>query len=186
MFTSVVKEYFLSLQECICHMLENAEDHAQFKEETWSHVEGGGGQSRVLAHGRLLEKSGVNYSHIYGKQLPAAATNRYPNLTEASFQAQGVSVVVHPQNPYVPVSHFNVRFIHVEKDDQIVHWWFGGGFDLTPYYGFEEDSVYWHAMAKKACDPFGEHVYAEYKKWCDEYFYLKHRKEPRGIGGLFF
>lgn len=186
LYTDLVKEFLLLLQERICHMLESEDSQARFKEERWSHTEGGGGQTRLLSNGQLLEKSGVNYSHIQGKQLPLAATDRYPNLNQAAFQAQGVSVVVHPHNPYIPVSHFNVRFIYVQKDEQIAHWWFGGGFDLTPYYGFEEDCVYWHHMAKTACDPFGNEVYAHYKKWCDEYFYLKHRKEPRGIGGLFF
>jgi coproporphyrinogen III oxidase len=186
MYTDLVKEYLLSLQTHICHMLESEEPHARFKEEIWTHTEGGGGQTRLLSHGYLLEKSGVNYSHIHGKQLPSAATDRFTHLNQAGFQAQGVSVVVHPHNPYIPVSHFNVRFIHVEKEGQIAHWWFGGGFDLTPYYGFEEDCIYWHTMAKAACEPFGAQVYANYKKWCDDYFYLKHRKEPRGIGGLFF
>lgn len=185
-----IKTYLMGLQQRICAMLEAEEETTRFKEEVWSHADGGGGQTRVLSNGDLLEKTGVNYSHIHGKQLPTAATDRYadryPNLGQAGFQAQGVSVVVHPRNPYVPVSHFNVRFIHVEKDGEILHWWFGGGFDLTPYYAFAEDCVYWHQMAEAACAPFGEHVYPDFKNWCDNYFYLKHRKEPRGIGGLFF
>jgi len=140
----------------------------------------------VLAGARVIEKAGVNFSHVHGRQLPQAATAKRPELIDASFQALGVSVVVHPLNPYAPTSHFNVRFIVVEKEGMAPYWWFGGGFDLTPYYGFVEDCVHWHQMAKAACDGFKADAYAKYKKWADQYFYLKHRQEARGIGGIFY
>jgi coproporphyrinogen III oxidase len=139
-----------------------------------------------MINGDVIEKAGVNFSHVYGQELPQAATLKRPELAKTPFRAMGVSVVVHPINPYVPTSHMNVRFIQLEKTGQDPIWWFGGGFDLTPYYGFTEDCIHWHQMAKAACDPFGHEVYPTYKKWCDDYFYLKHRNEPRGIGGLFF
>ncbi|MBV9575234.1 MAG: oxygen-dependent coproporphyrinogen oxidase, partial [Gammaproteobacteria bacterium] len=142
--------------------------------------------TRVLVSNHRIEKAGVNFSHVQGSQLPGTATAKRPELANASFQAMGVSVVIHPYNPFVPTSHFNVRFILVEKANQAPYWWFGGGFDLTPYYGFVEDCIHWHRMAKAACDPFGEAIYPKYKKWADQYFYLKHRQEPRGIGGIFF
>ncbi len=181
-----VKNYLLKLQNRICHFLENEDGQAKFIEDKWEHHSGGGGTTRLLAEGNVIEKAGVNFSHVQGKNLPPAATAKRPHLVDAHFQALGVSVVVHPCNPYVPTSHANVRFILVEKENADPVWWFGGGFDLTPYYGFVEDCKHWHQTAKKACDPFGGDVYSRYKKWCDEYFYLKHRKEPRGIGGLFF
>lgn len=182
-----VKSYLLNLQNRICHFLEVEEAHSKFLEDTWSHTDGGGGGiTRVLENGKIIEKAGVNFSHVFGASLPTAATLKRPELANSRFQALGVSLVIHPQNPYVPTSHANVRFIVVEKQDGSSHWWFGGGFDLTPYYGVIEDAVHWHQMAKAACDPFGDTVYPRFKKWCDEYFYLKHRQEPRGIGGLFF
>lgn len=181
-----VKNYLLDLQHRICSMLEQEDSHAKFIEDAWQHKEGGGGLTRVLTGGRVIEKAGVNFSHVHGGQLPQAATVRRPELADASFQALGVSVVVHPLNPYVPTTHMNVRLIVVEKPNTEPFWWFGGGFDLTPYYGFEEDAIHWHQMAKAACQPFGEDVYPKYKKWCDQYFFLKHRNEPRGIGGIFF
>lgn len=177
-----VKTYLIQLQNRICHFLEQEEGTAQFIEDKWDYQTGGGGITRVLENGNVLEKAGVNFSHVYGNSLPPSATAKRPELANTAFQALGVSVVIHPFNPYVPTAHANVRFFVSEKG----HWWFGGGFDLTPFYGFEEDCQYWHSIAKKACDPFGVEVYSRYKKWCDEYFYLKHRKEPRGIGGLFF
>jgi len=180
----LVKSYLLDLQNRICHFLEE-EDGKNFLEDKWSHKEGGGGLTRVLA-GEVIEKAGVNFSHVHGLQLPQAATARRPELADSTFQAIGVSVVIHPSNPYVPTCHMNVRFILVEKPGQLPVWWFGGGFDLTPYYGFVEDCVHWHKTAKAACDPFGPDVYAAFKKWCDQYFFLKHRNEPRGIGGIFF
>ena len=180
-----VKEYLLALQDNICEQL-SAEDGCEFTEENWDREQGGGGRTRVLADGNLIEKGGVNFSHVFGDQLPASATASRPELAGRSFQAMGVSLVIHPKNPYVPTSHANVRFFVAEKEGEEPVWWFGGGFDLTPYYGFEEDVVAWHQTAKEACLPFGEGVYEKYKKWCDEYFHLKHRDEPRGVGGLFF
>jgi len=181
-----VKSFLLSLQNDICKMIEDEDGLSHFKEDIWKYDTGGGGITRVLTEGKVLEKAGVNFSHVHGNTLPKAATEKRPELAESQFQALGVSLVIHPGNPYVPTSHMNVRFIVVEKKDGTSHWWFGGGFDLTPYYGFEEDCIHWHSISKKACDPFGKDVYAHYKKWCDEYFFLKHRNEPRGIGGLFF
>jgi len=181
-----IKDYLLTLQNRICQMIESEDGGASFVEDKWEHNEGGGGVTRVITAGNVIEKGGVNFSHVQGQQLPQAATVKRPELADASFQALGVSVVMHPHNPYAPTAHMNVRFISVEKPGQEPHWWFGGGFDLTPYYGFEEDCVHWHQTAKTACDPFGADVYAKYKKWCDQYFFLKHRNEPRGIGGLFF
>lgn len=181
-----IKQYLLDLQTRICHFLENEDGKMQFIEDQWEHQSGGGGLSRVLTNGAVIEKAGVNFSHVHGATLPQAATVLRPKLADSTFQVLGVSLVIHPLNPYVPTTHANVRFICVEKNDGTVHWWFGGGFDLTPYYGFVEDCVHWHKVAKAACDPFGEAVYLKFKKWCDDYFYLKHRNEQRGIGGLFF
>ncbi len=181
-----IKTYLLDLQNRICQFIEAEDSGASFQEDKWTHGEGGGGMTRVMTSGAVIEKAGVNFSHVHGQQLPVAATAKRPELRDASFQALGVSVVIHPLNPYVPTSHFNVRFISVEKAGQNPVWWFGGGFDLTPYYGYTEDCVHWHQMAKDACAPFGDDVYPKYKKWCDDYFYLKHRNEPRGIGGLFY
>jgi coproporphyrinogen III oxidase len=183
---SEVKQYLLDLQNRLCHLLEMEDGKVQFLEDGWAHKEGGGGKTRVMADGAVIEKAGVNFSHVSGGALPPAATAKRPELANSTFQALGVSVVIHPRNPYVPTSHANVRMVVVEKADGTAHWWFGGGFDLTPYYGFVEDCQYWHQMAKAACDPFGDDVYSRYKKWCDDYFYLKHRHEQRGIGGLFF
>lgn len=181
-----VKHYLLDLQNRICGFIEQEDASVLFQEDKWAHKEGGGGLTRVMADGAVIEKAGVNFSHVQGQQLPPAATARRPELADGRFQAIGVSVVTHPLNPYIPTSHMNVRFIQVENPQGQVYWWFGGGFDLTPYYGFEEDCIHWHQMAKQACDPFGPEVHATYKKWCDEYFFLKHRNEARGIGGIFF
>lgn len=148
--------------------------------------EGGGGISRVISEGRVFEKGGVNFSHVMGDAMPASATAHRPHLAGAPWQAMGVSLVIHPRNPYVPTSHANVRFFIATPREGEPVYWFGGGYDLTPYYGFEEDCVSWHRTAKAACDPFGETVYPRFKAWCDEYFYLRHRQEPRGVGGLFF
>lgn len=183
---SSVKGYLLDLQHRVCQMIEREDSTVTFLEDNWEHAEGGGGITRSFASGLVIEKAGVNFSHVRGQQLPPAATIKRPELINASFQALGVSVVVHPLNPYIPSSHLNVRFILVEGKDQPPFWWFGGGFDLTPYYGFTEDCVHWHQTAQAACAPFGDEVYTTYKKWCDQYFFLKHRNEPRGIGGLFF
>ena len=179
-----VKEYLLGLQDRICASLV-AEDGGNFREDDWERPGGGGGRSRALAGG-VIEKAGVNFSHVMGRELPAAASARRPELAGRGFEAMGVSVIVHPRNPFAPTAHANVRFFIAEKEGEEAVWWFGGGFDLTPYYGFEEDAVHWHQTAQEACRPFGDELYGKFKKWCDEYFFLKHRDEPRGVGGLFF
>lgn len=181
-----VKDYLLGLQDHICEELAKEDGSATFREDSWDREQGGGGRSRVLENGAVIEKGGVNFSHVFGNQLPPSATAARPELAGRSFQAMGVSLVIHPKNPYVPTSHANVRFFVAEKEGEDPVWWFGGGFDLTPFYGFEEDVVHWHQTAKEACDPFGEEIYPEFKSWCDDYFYIKHRDEPRGVGGLFF
>lgn len=181
-----VKAYFLDLQDRICEGLEQEDTKGQFFEEEWKREEGGGGRTRVMSNGHLFEKGGVNFSHVKGGELPASATASRPELAGRSFQALGVSLVMHPENPYVPTSHANVRLFVAEKEGEAPVWWFGGGYDLTPYYGFDEDCIHWHTVARNACEPFGDEVYPEYKAWCDRYFYLKHRNEPRGVGGLFF
>lgn len=181
-----VKDYLIGLQERICQRLEAVDGQASFIRDSWQRPEGGGGISRVLADGGVIEKGGVNFSHVMGETMPASATAHRPHLAGAPWQAMGVSLVIHPNNPYVPTSHANVRFFIATPEDSAPVYWFGGGYDLTPYYGFEEDCVHWHRTAKAACQPFGDAVYADYKRWCDDYFYLKHRQEPRGVGGLFF
>ncbi len=181
-----VKTYLMSLQDQICQALEGEESTVRFIEDLWQKQEGGGGRTRVLANGDVFEQGGVNFSHVSGFSLPASATAKRPELANRKFQAMGVSLVIHPKNPYVPTSHANVRLFIAEKEGEPTIWWFGGGFDLTPYYPFREDVIFWHEMAKAACDSFGENVYATYKKWCDEYFFLTHRDETRGVGGLFF
>ncbi len=181
-----VKNYLMGLQDSICSGLESVEPTARFFEDNWQREEGGGGRTRVLSGGHVFEQGGVNFSHVAGHNLPASATAARPELANREFQATGVSLVIHPNNPYVPTSHANVRLFVAEKPGEAPIWWFGGGFDLTPFYPFEEDVIFWHETAKKACDPFGVDVYPRFKKWCDEYFYLKHRDETRGVGGLFF
>jgi len=181
-----VKAFLLSLQDQICQKLSAADGSAQFKQDSWVREEGGGGQSRVMTGGAVFEQAGVNFSHVSGATLPASATAHRPELAGRSFQAMGVSLVIHPLSPYIPTSHANVRFFIAEKPGEDPVWWFGGGFDLTPYYGFEEDARHWHQTAADLCQPFGEEVYPRYKKWCDDYFFIKHRNEARGIGGLFF
>jgi len=181
-----VHDYLLKLQDNICTALADLDGKNGFREDSWDRESGGGGRTRVMEGGAVFEKAGVNFSHVFGASLPPSATAARPELAGRSFQAMGVSLVIHPHNPYAPTSHANVRFFIAEKENQASVWWFGGGFDLTPYYGFVEDAVHWHQLAKAACTPFGEDVYPRYKQWCDEYFFLKHRSEPRGIGGLFF
>ncbi|ALG67453.1 oxygen-dependent coproporphyrinogen oxidase [Beggiatoa leptomitoformis] len=181
-----VKRYLLTLQEKISHTLAQLDGEKTFCEEVWQRDEGGGGRSRVLTEGRLFEQAGINFSHVYGAQLPASATAHRPELAGCHFQAMGVSLVIHPRNPHIPTSHANVRFFIAEKPDHPPIWWFGGGFDLTPYYPVLQDVIHWHTTAKSACDPFGASVYPRFKRWCDSYFFLKHRHEPRGVGGLFF
>jgi coproporphyrinogen III oxidase len=181
-----VKAYLLALQDHICTAITEEDEQGEFHEDKWQREGGGGGCSRVLAQGAVFEQAGINFSHVFGAKLPASATVQRPELVGCNFQALGVSLVIHPLNPYVPTSHANVRFFIAEKPDHPPIWWFGGGFDLTPYYGFKEDVVHWHQTTKAACDPFGKDVYSRYKAWCDKYFFLKHRNEPRGVGGLFF
>ena len=183
---AAVKDYLMGLQDRICAALEAADGQASFQEEVWERPGGGGGRSRIIENGGMLEKGGVGFSHVHGDSMPSSATAQRPELAGRSFQAMGVSLVMHPNNPHIPTSHANVRFFVAEMPGADPVWWFGGGFDLTPYYGHEEDCVHWHQVAHDACKPFGDDVYPAYKAWCDEYFYLKHRQEARGVGGLFF
>ena len=184
--SQAVKQYLLGLQESICNRLEALDDGASFVKDAWDRPEGGGGVSRVITEGRVFEKGGVNFSHVMGDTMPASATAHRPHLAGAPWQAMGVSLVIHPNNPYVPTSHANVRFfIATPKNSEPVYW-FGGGYDLTPYYGFEEDAIFWHTAARDACSKYGEDIYPKFKQWCDDYFYIKHRNEQRGIGGIFF
>ncbi|RDH88667.1 MAG: oxygen-dependent coproporphyrinogen oxidase [endosymbiont of Escarpia spicata] len=187
---NAVKRYLLSLQEQICSGLEDEDGEGRFIRDAWQRDEtdqlGGGGISRVLRDGAVFEQAGVNFSHVTGSKMPPSATAHRPELAGRAFEAMGVSLVIHPHNPYVPTSHANVRFFIAEKEGSDPVWWFGGGFDLTPYYGNEQDCRHWHDISKTACLPFGEKVHPKFKQWCDDYFYLKHREEPRGIGGLFF
>ncbi len=181
-----VRAYLLDLQDRISTALEAADGGARFREDLWSRPEGGGGRTRVLEKGALFEKAGIAFSHVHGENLPPAATAAHPEVAGRSFEALGVSLVLHPENPYVPTTHANVRFFLAEKVGAPPVWWFGGGFDLTPYYPFVEDARSWHRSARATCEPFGQDVYPRFKRWCDEYFYLKHRGETRGVGGLFF
>jgi len=184
--SQAVLDYLTGLQDRICASIEQEDGGARFAQDEWQREEGGGGRSRVLADGAVFEQAGINFSQVFGDKLPPSATAHRPELANRKWQAMGVSLVIHPHNPYVPTSHANVRFFIAEKPGEDPIWWFGGGFDLTPYYPFHEDVIHWHSTAKSACDPFGNNTYARYKKWCDEYFYLKHRNETRGVGGLFF
>jgi coproporphyrinogen III oxidase len=181
-----VKSFLLGLQDQICESLQDVDRSGSFIEDSWVREEGGGGRSRVLSKGAVIEQGGVNFSHVFGTQMPPSATAARPELAGRNFQAMGVSLVIHPHSPFIPTSHANVRFFIAEKEGEAPIWWFGGGFDLTPTYVFEDDAVHWHQVAYDLCQPFGDTVYADYKKWCDEYFYLKHRNETRGVGGLFF
>ena len=186
-----VKHYLQGLQQQICAALAGEEGGAAaFASDAWQRAPGeglsGGGISSVLTGGHVFEQAGVNFSHVLGAELPVSATAHRPELAGRSFEAMGLSLVIHPQNPYVPTSHANVRFFIAEQVEEAPVWWFGGGFDLTPYYAQDEDCRHWHQTARAACEPFGDEVYPRFKQWCDEYFYLKHRQEPRGIGGLFF
>ena len=181
-----VKTYLLALQDKLSDELEELDTDQRFAEDAWERPQGGGGISRILERGAVFEKAGVNFSHVYGDRLPASASVNRPEVAGRNFQAMGVSAVIHPDNPNVPTSHMNVRFFLAEKPGAAPLWWFGGGFDLTPYYGFEEDAVHWHRTAAEACAPFGDGLYSHYKAACDDYFYLPHRQEMRGVGGLFF
>lgn len=181
-----VKHYLLQLQDTICQRLAVADGGGEFIHDAWDRPEGGGGISRVIGSGKVFEKGGVNFSHVMGNTMPPSATAHRPHLAGAPWQAMGVSLVMHPHNPHVPTSHANVRFFIATPDNAEPVYWFGGGYDLTPYYGVDEDCEHWHRTAANVCAPFGDHVYPRYKHWCDEYFFLKHRNEPRGVGGLFF
>lgn len=181
-----VKTYLQVLQDNICHSVSKLDGGAEFKEDSWVREKGGGGRSRVMRHGQLVEQGGVNFSHVHGPEMPASATAHRPELAGRSFHACGVSLVLHPFNPYIPTTHANVRFFIAEKPGTEPVWWFGGGFDLTPYYPIQEDVVHWHKVAREACQPFDESYYDRFKSWCDDYFYLPHRRETRGVGGLFF
>ncbi|WP_346210225.1 oxygen-dependent coproporphyrinogen oxidase [Aeromonas salmonicida] len=181
-----VKAFLLQLQDEICRSLEQADGVGRFVEDAWAREGGGGGRTRVMRHGDMIEQGGVNFSHVYGDAMPASATAHRPELAGRKFEAMGVSLVIHPHNPYVPTSHANVRFFIAEKEGEEPIWWFGGGFDLTPFYPFAEDVQHWHRVSRDLCQPFGEDIYPEFKSWCDRYFFLKHRDETRGVGGLFF
>lgn len=179
------REFFTGLQQRIVEGLEKV-DGKHFRRDEWERPEGGGGLSCVLEEGNVLERGGVNYSHVFGGGLPASATAARPELAGRSFEAMGVSLVLHPRNPYAPTVHLNVRYLEARKEGAEPVWWFGGGMDLTPYYGFEEDAVHFHQTCKDALQLFGDDFHPRFKKWCDKYFYLKHRREPRGIGGIFY
>ncbi|OGV27997.1 MAG: coproporphyrinogen III oxidase [Legionellales bacterium RIFCSPHIGHO2_12_FULL_37_14] len=176
----IIQDYLFQLQSIICQGLEQFEPQHKFNPCPWESSLGKG-ISSILEQGKVFQKAGVNVSHVKGQSLPQAASSKRPQLAASFFEAMGISLVIHPLNPYVPTTHANLRFINT-KD----MWWFGGGFDLTPYYGFTEDCIHWHKTAKQACDPFGKDLYRRFKKWCDEYFFLPHRQEARGIGGIFF
>jgi coproporphyrinogen III oxidase len=181
-----VKNFLLELQSSICDELEGLDPSAKSQSDSWDREKGGSGLSRVISNGEIFEKGGVNFSHVFGDAMPASATATRPELAGRAWQAMGVSLVIHPSNPFVPTSHANFRMFVAQKEGEEPTWWFGGGYDLTPYYGFEEDCIYWHQKAKDACKDFGDQYHPQFKKQCDEYFQIKHRNEPRGIGGLFF
>jgi len=182
-----VEKYLLNLQNDICEEFGGLDTKSSFDKDVWEREDGrGSGITRVITNGSLFEKGGVNFSIISGDKMPKSATELRPELAGRKYTALGISLVLHPENPFIPTTHANVRFFIAENEEEEPLWWFGGGFDLTPYYGFEEDAIHWHKIANKACEPFGEKVYEKYKKWCDDYFYLSHRDEQRGIGGLFF
>jgi len=181
-----VIRYFQTLQQHICDRFAALEPETTFEIDAWQRPAGGGGDTRVLADGATFERAGVNFSRVTGDNLPPSASARRPELAGRSFTATGVSVVAHPRNPHAPTAHANVRFFIAEKDGVPPVWWFGGGFDLTPYYPYREDAIAWHQAAYRACAPHGADLYPRFKAWCDDYFYLPHRNETRGVGGLFF
>ncbi|HHQ68705.1 MAG TPA: oxygen-dependent coproporphyrinogen oxidase [Halothiobacillaceae bacterium] len=185
-----IKDYLTDLQDRIVRGLEAFEPETRFMYDNWTRPPderlSGEGLGRVIENGAVFERGGINFSHVRGDKLPPSATAHRPDLAGSSFEVLGVSLVIHPRNPYIPTSHANVRFFKAEKEGCEPVWWFGGGFDLTPFYGFEEDAVFWHQQAHQACAPFGEDHYPRFKQWCDDYFWLKHRDEARGVGGLFF
>ncbi len=183
---NAVKIFLLTLQDKMCLQFEHVDNKEKFTEHNWDNKKKGGGRSRILKYGKIFEQACVNFSHINGEQLPTSSTEKRPFLLEHFYQAMGISLVIHPLNPYIPTAHANIRFFIAEKAGEPSVWWFGGGFDLTPYYGFEEDIILWHKTARSLCLPYGKEIYLNYKKWCDRYFFIKHRNEPRGVGGLFF
>jgi len=183
--SEAVIQYLRQLQETLCTEFSSM-DGMEFSSDSWQRAEGGGGTTRLLEGGKLFERAGVGVSHVMGNKLPPSASANRPELAGRGFEAMGLSLVFHPRNPYVPTTHANIRFFIARAANQPPVWWFGGGFDLTPYYGFHEDCRHWHETAKAAVEPFGDNLYPRFKSWCDEYFFLKHRNEPRGIGGLFF
>jgi coproporphyrinogen III oxidase len=183
---SSIEQWLTSFQDSVCDSLEDRDGSAKFIEDKWERTGFGFGRTKIMSQGAVFEQAGVNFSSVKGEALPPAATAKRPELVGRSFRAMGVSIVVHPNNPYVPTTHANLRFIRADKDGEEPVWWFGGGFDLTPYYGFEEDAIFWHTAARDACSKYGEDIYPKFKQWCDDYFYIKHRNEQRGIGGIFF
>ncbi len=185
MDSAAVKKFLFDLQDTIVSRLEQV-DGNKFRRDSWERPEGGGGRSCILEEGNVLERGGVAFSHVTGDKMPPSATAHRPELAGCTWEAMGVSLVFHPRNPYAPTVHMNVRMFMAKKDNGEIAFWFGGGMDLTPYYGFEEDAVHFHQTCQNALTPFGDHLFPKYKKWCDEYFFLKHRKEPRGVGGIFF
>jgi coproporphyrinogen III oxidase len=180
-----VRRYLSDLHDRITNAVE-AVDAAKFRRDTWQRPEGGGGESRVLSAGSVFERAGIGFSHVFGERMPQSATLQRPEVAGAPFEAMGLSLVFHPRNPYAPTTHANVRFLLATPPGGEAIWWFGGGFDLTPYYPFDEDVLHWHRTARAACLPFGDGLYEKYKDWCDRYFFLPHRNETRGVGGLFF
>jgi coproporphyrinogen III oxidase len=185
MNTDAARRWFVALQDAIVAGLE-AIDGKPFRRDEWTRPEGGGGISRLIEEGNVLERGGVNFSDVRGTRLPPSATASRPELVGRSWEAMGVSLVLHPRNPYAPTVHMNVRMFVAQKQGAAPVWWFGGGMDMTPYYGFDEDAVHFHRTCRDALAPFGADLHAKYKRWCDDYFYLKHRREPRGVGGIFY
>ncbi|WP_108817179.1 oxygen-dependent coproporphyrinogen oxidase, partial [Xanthomonas fragariae] len=181
-----VRDYLTSLQDRICAAVEAADGQARFAEDLWQREEGGGGRTRILRDGAVFEQAGIGFSDVSGSRLPPSASAHRPELAGATWRACGVSLVFHPHNPHIPTTHANVRYFRAERDGEVVAAWFGGGFDLTPFYPVDEDVLHWHRTAQALCAPFGEERYAAHKRWCDEYFFLRHRNETRGVGGLFF
>jgi coproporphyrinogen III oxidase len=181
-----VRDWLAGLQERLCLALEEADGRGRFALDAWQRAEGGGGRTRVLKEGAVFEQGGVNFSQVHGERLPPSASAHRPEIAGRAWDAIGVSLVLHPRNPYVPTTHMNVRYFQARAEGEPTTWWFGGGFDLTPFYPFDEDVLHWHRAAREAVAPFGDDIYPRWKQWCDEYFYLRHRGETRGVGGLFF
>jgi len=184
--TELFQQWLMQLQEQICNTLEQEDGSGRFETTSWDRPEGGGGCSRLLRHGDLFEQAGVNFSRVTGDSLPPTASAQRPELAGRSYEAMGISLVLHPHNPYLPTTHMNVRLFHAEAEGKEPVYWFGGGYDLTPYYPFEEDAIHWHRCAREALDRHHPDYYPRFKEWCDRYFYLPHRQETRGVGGVFF